>query len=58
MFYTCQFLQNLNTIGYMKSCSTFLVTHDNHFNILKRIDFPKIQIANIDEFAVALKGIE
>lgn len=42
----------------MKSCSTFLVTHDNHFNILKGIDFPKIQIANIDEFAVALKGIE
>lgn len=42
----------------LNSNSHLLVTHDNHFNILKRIDFPKIQIANTDEFAVALKGIE
>lgn len=42
----------------LNSNSHLLVTHDKHFNILKEIDFPKMQVANIDEFAVALKGIE
>lgn len=42
----------------LNSNSHLLVTHDNHFNILKEIDFPKIQIANIDEFAATLKRTE
>jgi putative PIN family toxin of toxin-antitoxin system len=28
----------------------FIVTNDKHFNILKSIDFPHINIINIDEF--------
>ena len=28
----------------------FIVTNDNHFNVLKNIDFPSIPILNIDEF--------
>lgn len=28
----------------------YLATNDNHFNILKRIAFPKINVINIDEF--------
>lgn len=42
----------------INSNSHLLVTHDNHFNILKEIDFPKIQIASIEEFSLALKEIE
>ncbi len=32
----------------------FLVTEDNHFNILKTISFPKISSVSIDEFATIL----
>ena len=32
----------------------FLVTEDNHFNILKTISFPKISSMSIDEFAAIL----
>jgi putative PIN family toxin of toxin-antitoxin system len=28
----------------------YIVTNDRHFNILKEIDFPKVDIATIDEF--------
>lgn len=42
----------------LNSNSQLLVTHDNHFNVLKEIDFPKIQIATIDEFAIAIKRNE
>lgn len=41
----------------INSNSHLLVTHDNHFNILREIDFPKIQLANIEEFSIALKEI-
>ncbi len=27
-----------------------IVTHDRHFNILKKVDFPKIRICNISSF--------
>ena len=42
----------------INSNSHLLVTHDNHFNVLKEIDFPKIQIANIKEFSIVLKKIK
>ena len=42
----------------INSNSHLLVTHDNHFNVLREIDFPKIQIANAEEFSIALKEIE
>src|SRR5215204_370074 len=32
----------------------FIVTEDNHFNILKTISFPKISSMSIDEFAAIL----
>jgi predicted nucleic acid-binding protein len=28
----------------------FIVTNDKHFNVLKKIDFPKIDVINIDTF--------
>lgn len=28
----------------------YLITHDKHFNILKQIDFPKVNIISIDQF--------
>lgn len=28
----------------------FIATNDNHFNILKNIGFPKVDIVNSDEF--------
>jgi hypothetical protein len=28
----------------------FIVTNDKHFNVLKSIDFPKINVADIDTF--------
>jgi putative PIN family toxin of toxin-antitoxin system len=30
--------------------ATCIVTNDRHFNILKKIDFPKINVVNIDTF--------
>jgi len=32
----------------------YLATNDNHFNILKRIAFPKINVINIDEFKLVI----
>lgn len=33
-----------------KSNARFIVTQDHHFDILKTIDFPKIEVIDIDEF--------
>ena len=35
----------------INSNSHLLVTNDNHFQVLKNIDFPKIVVTNIDDFA-------
>ena len=35
---------------YITSSADYLVTEDNHFNQLKNIDFPKINVIGIDEF--------
>jgi len=35
---------------YLSSNSDVLVTHDRDFNVLKKIDFPKFNISNLDEF--------
>lgn len=32
------------------SGADFIITHDKHFNVLRDIDFPKVQIANIIQF--------
>jgi len=36
------------------SNTDFIITNDNHFNILKNIDFPTIPILRIDEFEEVL----
>lgn len=28
----------------------YLVTNDKHFNLLKKLDFPKVQVINLEEF--------
>ena len=33
----------------------FIVTQDKHFNVLKSLDFPKINVINIKEFKKVLK---
>lgn len=33
----------------------YIVTNDRHFDILKTIEFPRIQVINIDEFMTLLK---
>ena len=35
---------------YLISNSDVLVSNDRHFNILKEIDFPKVNVIKIDEF--------
>lgn len=30
------------------SSADYLVTHDNHFNILKTVEFPKVEIIDIN----------
>jgi putative PIN family toxin of toxin-antitoxin system len=37
------------------SNADYLVTNDNHFNIIKKIDFPLISIINVDEFMQLFK---
>ncbi|GAA4802336.1 hypothetical protein GCM10023231_34120 [Olivibacter ginsenosidimutans] len=39
-FVDCAFAANADLI----------VTHDNHFNILKRVDFPRIPVVDVPEF--------
>lgn len=37
--------------AYICSNADFIITNDNHFKILKQIDFPKVNILTIDEFS-------
>ncbi len=41
---------------YIASSSDYLVTEDNHFNHLKKLEFPKLNIIGIKEFADLLKS--
>ncbi len=38
------------------SNAKYLVSNDNHFNILKQITFPKIDVLRLEDFANKLKG--
>ena len=54
-FFRWNLLPNNNDDNKFVDCSIasnskFIVTNDNHFNVLKRIDFPKVNIINYDEF--------
>ena len=44
-FVDCAFSGNCN----------YLVTNDRHFNILKSIDFPHINVVNLEEFSLIFK---
>ena len=35
----------------------YIVTEDHHFNVLKKIEFPKLNVVNIDEFLKILQDI-
>jgi len=34
----------------ISSNAKFIVTNDKHFNVIKKIDFPKIEVVDIDKF--------
>ena len=36
--------------AYISGNADFLVTEDKHFNVLKTIEFPKVNIVNIKDF--------
>ena len=36
----------------------YIVTEDHHFNVLKQIEFPKLNVVNIDEFLKILQDIK
>jgi uncharacterized protein len=33
----------------------YIITNDNHFNVLKEINFPKINVLNVEEFKTLFK---
>ena len=35
----------------------YLATNDKHFNILKRIAFPKVNVISVDEFKLVVDAI-
>ncbi len=35
--------------------ATFIVTHDRHFNVLKKVDFPKVEVIDVAQLKVELK---
>jgi uncharacterized protein len=35
----------------------YLVTQDQHFNVLKNISFPKVTTLNIDQFKEMVSGL-
>lgn len=36
----------------------FLVTNDQHFNVIKNIDFPKVKVVNSEEFLMLLSALQ
>ena len=46
-FVDCAFANNVH----------YLVTNDRHFNVLKKIKFPKVQVITIDRFEEILKQL-
>ncbi len=41
---------------YIAAGSSYLLSNDSHFSVLKKIHFPKVNIINIDEFKIALSN--
>ena len=42
---------------YVGGNADLLVTNDHHFNVLKKLDFPKMEIVSIDEFLSFLNSL-
>ena len=40
---------------YIGGNADFLVTNDRHLNVLKNLDFPKLEIISIDDFLAIIK---
>lgn len=49
---------NKFTDTYVAADADFLVTNDSHFNVLKSIPFPKINVIDINTFTDMLKKLE
>jgi len=41
--------------AFANNCD-FLVTNDKHFSVLNNIDFPKINVVNIEEFKIIVES--
>jgi uncharacterized protein len=49
---------NKFTDAYVNGNADYLVTNDTHFDILKTIQFPKINILSPNEFVRLLQGVD
>jgi putative PIN family toxin of toxin-antitoxin system len=49
---------NKFTDAYISGNADYLVTHDSHFNVLKKTRFPKINTITADDFLLILKRLE
>ena len=38
----------------ISSNSTYLVTNDHHFDVLKQLDFPSVNIVSLKEFQIVM----
>lgn len=48
---------NKFTDAYISANADYLVTNDAHFNEVKKITFPPVNIISADEFLEVLKGL-
>ena len=60
-FYTWNLIEadaddNKYTDVYIAAAADYLVTNDSHFNVLKTIAFPTVQVVNVVEFLAILKN--
>lgn len=51
---TCVYQINKFVDCAIVSNAKYIVTNDRHFNVLKEIDFPHVDVLNIDEFLMEL----
>jgi len=48
---------NKFTDAYVSGNADYLITHDSHFNVLKRKKFPKVNVITADNFLVILNEL-
>lgn len=42
---------------YVATNSDYIVTNDSHFNVLKKISFPRVNVVDIDAFLKIVEGL-